>query len=108
MQTSQDDSWSYKEAKTMNQTRLIIDVLSYELYDMKITAINNKNISSTSESLTADLRTTPTTIVMTTPLRRITPGTVAGDGEEQINRGLWSPFFRTLQYAPHSFECVVV
>ena len=57
MQTSQDDSWSYKEAKTANQTRLTIDVLSYKLYDVKVTAINNKNISSTSESVTADLRT---------------------------------------------------
>ena len=41
----------------MNQTRLTIDVLSYELYGVKVTAINNENISSTSESVTADLRT---------------------------------------------------
>ena len=57
MQTLQNESWSYKEAKTVIQTRLTIDVLSYELYDVKVTAINNKNISSTSESVTADLRT---------------------------------------------------
>ena len=63
MQKSQDDSWSYKEAKTMNQTRLTIDVVSYELYDVKVTAINNKNISSTSESHTADLRTSESWIL---------------------------------------------
>ncbi|KAI0218665.1 hypothetical protein LSAT2_029625, partial [Lamellibrachia satsuma] len=88
-QLSQNDTWSYKEAETMNQTQLTIDVLSYELYEVKVTAMNNENISSTSETRIADLRTTTTTTTTTTtPLRSNTQGTVAGKGKAQTGGGL--------------------
>ena len=56
-QASQNDSWFYKKAETVSQTHLTIDILSYELYDVYVIVVNNKNISSTSDNFTVDLTT---------------------------------------------------
>ena len=50
------DEWSYRAAGRVNQTKLTIDYLTFEPYEVKITATNNENFSSASEIFIANLQ----------------------------------------------------
>ena len=49
--------WLYTDVERVNQTQLSVDVLSYGVYEVIVTATNNENISSTSDVVLVSLPT---------------------------------------------------
>ena len=49
--------WLYTDVERVNQTQLSVDVLSYGVYEVIVTATNNENISSTSDVVLVSLTT---------------------------------------------------
>ena len=56
-QTSSNDQWSYKAAQQVTSTHLAITELASVVYEVKVTATNNEDITSTSSIVVANLRT---------------------------------------------------
>ncbi|KAK2191692.1 hypothetical protein NP493_48g07145 [Ridgeia piscesae] len=56
----------YTDVERVNQTQLSVDVLSYGVYEVIVTATNNENISSTSDVVLVSLTTTTSTTTTTT------------------------------------------
>ena len=56
-QTSSNDQWSYKAAQQVTTTHLAITQLVFDVYEVKVKAKNNEDITSTSSTVVANLRT---------------------------------------------------
>ena len=56
-QTSNNDQWSYIAAKQVTSTHLAITELAFDVYEVKVKATNNEEITSTSSTVVANLRT---------------------------------------------------
>ena len=56
-QTSNNDQWSYMAAQQVTSTHLAITELAFDVYEVKVKATNNEEITSTSSTVVANLRT---------------------------------------------------
>ena len=56
-QTFNDDQWLYKAAQQVTNTHLAITELAFDVYEVKVTATNNEDITSMSSTVVANLMT---------------------------------------------------
>ena len=49
--------WQHKEAERVTDTRLTLHSVIYDVYDVKVSATNNEDITSTSETVVANFLT---------------------------------------------------
>ncbi|KAK2156717.1 hypothetical protein NP493_1948g00004 [Ridgeia piscesae] len=56
-QTFNDDQWLYKAAQQVTSTHLAITELAFDVYEVKVTATNNEDITSMSSTVVANLMT---------------------------------------------------
>ena len=56
-QTSNNDQWSYKAAQQVTSTHLAVTELAPDVYEVMVKATNNEDITSTSKTIVAVLKT---------------------------------------------------
>ncbi|KAI0223054.1 hypothetical protein LSAT2_025710 [Lamellibrachia satsuma] len=85
-QAAGTDTWSYRATKSVVETHLIIDGLINEPYQVKVEAVNNENISSTSESVSTNPITSES--VSTNPITTAIPTSHAVPTSKAATGGL--------------------